>query len=542
MPLLEPEPAQPQPQGSLDMPVNGWIVRREALTFHGWASFPSGFVSRVELWLGEQLLGRARTGVPRPDVASALALRPGEAPGFELTANLRDWPGEDGEAPLRAVVTSAVGERLELGPLPLKVVPSATASASPRSPTAPVRTPQAARGSGLRTLVFTHQLDLGGAQLYLMDLLRELLRTDAVDPTVVSSRDGQLREELEALGVPVHIAGPPAMESLSAHRGRVEELADWAADREFEVAFVNTATTLAIPGVELASRLGIPAIWAIHESFDPAQLWEDVDTAIRERAETLLAEVAQPLFVAEATQRIFEPVIGPGRGLTIPYGLDLEPIDWRRSGFDREAARHEHDLPLDAEVVLCVGSIEPRKAQLPLAQAFDLIAARHPRARLVFVGGRDDPYSNALADFAAASGAPERIQLVPMTPDVQPWFGLSDLVVCASDIESLPRTVLEAMAWEAPVLATRVFGLPELIDHGESGWLCEPRDLAALAAGLEQALAASPEERRRIGRAGRALVAQRYSLGDYGRAVAGLLEGLASRSRRDGRPVDAAAG
>jgi D-inositol-3-phosphate glycosyltransferase len=111
---------------------------------------------------------------------------------------------------------------------------------------------------------------------------------------------------------------------------------------------------------------------------------------------------------------------------------------------------------------------------------------------------------------------------------VQPWFGLSDLVVCPSDIESMPRTVLEAMAWETPVLATRVFGLPELIEDGKSGWLCEPRDLAALTAALERALASNPEERRRIGCAGRVLVENRHSLEDYGREIAALLNRVAT--------------
>ena len=73
------------------------------------------------------------------------------------------------------------------------------------------------------------------------------------------------------------------------------------------------------------------------------------------------------------------------------------------------------------------------------------------------------------------------MRLIPITPDVDPWYGMADILVCASDIESLPRTVLEAMAWETPVLATSVFGLPELIDDGETGWLCEPRDMLALA-------------------------------------------------------------
>ena len=528
--MLEPEvvppPATVEPveeaekaEGSLDLPSDGTVVRRAPITFHGWTVFPSSPTARVELWLGDTPLGRARIGVPRPDVSQSEELPPDLAPGFELTAALQSWPGIDGEAGLRAVATSLSGERMELGPLSLTIAPTANPQVSFPPPE---RTPQADSKPGLRALVVTHQLDLGGAQLYLMDLLGELLRTEAVNPTVVSGRDGPLRESLEKAGVPVHISGIAPPDSLGAHFGQVEELVAWAADRSFEVAFVNTATSLAIAGAEVADRLGIPAIWAIHESFEPSQLWSDIAPPVRKRAEAALAGVSRTLFVAEATQRLFEPVAG--NGLTIPYGLDLKPIDSHRAAFDRDAVRQQRRIPTDAEVILCVGSIEPRKAQVPLAQAFDLLAAQHPRARLVFVGGRNDAYSTFLADYAAASGAADRISIVPMTPDVQPWFGLADIVACPSDIESMPRTVLEAMAWETPVLATNVFGLPELIEDGESGWLCEARDLEALTAALDRALASGAEERRRMGRAGRKLVEHRHSLERYGRKVSDLLE------------------
>ena len=352
VPELEPEPEEPVPAGHLDLPAEGGVVRREPITFHGWARFPSGPVSQVELWLGEVPLGRARLGMPRPDVSQALELTLEEAPGFELTVNLESWPGENGETNLRAIATSIAGEELEIEPLPLRIVPAMTTSAPAAA--SHERTSPASRGTGLRTLIVAHQLDLGGAQLYLMDLLRELLRTEAVNPTVLAARDGQLRGELEKLGVPVHISGVSPPEGISAHLGRVEQLAAWAAGRDFEVAFVNTATSHAIPGVEVAGRLGIPTIWAIHESYEPKELWSGLDPAVRRRAEAALAEVDQTLFVAAATQRLFEPVTGPGRGLTIPYGLDLEPIERHRRGFDRHAARAEAGLPVDADVVLCV--------------------------------------------------------------------------------------------------------------------------------------------------------------------------------------------
>ena len=540
-PEPEPEPVDPAellPDGCIDVPETGPVARRGVVSFHGWALFPAGPPARVDLWLGEHPLGPARLGLPRPDVCEAFGLEAGAATGFELTANLEDWPGDNGRALVRARATGPGGERLELEPLALRVaaqVPSPGPRLQAPSPAPP-------RGErGLRTLVATHQLDLGGAQLYLIELLRELLRGGAIDPTVISAKDGLLRGELEALGVPVHVTGVAPTDDLANYLGWVDELTLWTAAGDFEVAFVNTATSHVLPAVEAAGRLDVPAVWAIHESFTTAELWNHVHPTIRRRAEDALAAVSQPLFVATATERQLEPAIGAGRGLTIPYGLDLKPIDAHRANFDRAAARRAAGLPEQAEVVLCVGSIEPRKAQLPLAQAFARIADRHPRARLVFVGGRADVYTETLRDFAASTAAAGRIEVVPMTPEVQPWFGLADLVVCASDVESLPRIAVEAMAWETPVLATSVFGLPELIEDGENGWLCEPRDLTALSAALERALSAGPAERRRLGRAGRALVEERHDLATYGNEVAALLAQIASGPSAV-RLVDAAAG
>lgn len=532
-PAAEPEPTPPEPQqpeahGSIDGPPPEARIAAGDFTIFGWAAFPSGPATRIEAWIGEARLGRARLGLPRPDVAEAWSDLPGAGiSGFELVVEVESLPGplrEGGPLSLRMVASGAGGERLELGPVAFSL------ALPPREPVPeePPRLRGVGRreggGRGRRALVVTHLLNLGGAQLYLMDLLGELRRRETIRPTVASGADGPLRGELESMGIPVHIWGATPMDDLVPHVRRVEELVEWARPGGFELALINTATTLASPGAEVAGALGVPALWTIHESVPPGIVWGRLSPAVAARTRRALGEAAFAVFEAEATRRLYEPLLDSRRCLTLPYGLDLGPIDRARAGFDAAAARRRAGIPADARLVVCVGTVEPRKAQIPLAVAFEAIAERHPDAHLAFVGAGDDAYSDALADHLGKSRRAGRMKLVATTRDVQPWYGMADLFVCASDLESLPRTVLEAMAWETPVLATEAFGLPELITDGETGWLCEPLDVSRLAAALDRALGAPAERRGAIGAAARALVERRHSLPRYGEAVSGLIE------------------
>lgn len=112
------------------------------------------------------------------------------------------------------------------------------------------------------------------------------------------------------------------------------------------------------------------------------------------------------------------------------------------------------------------------------------------------------------------------MEVIPITPDVASWYGMADILALASDVESLPRTALEAMAWGTPVLATDVFGLPELITDGKTGWLCAPRDIRALADALDRALSAPASTYEAIARDARALVETRHSSRRYAEEMA----------------------
>jgi len=515
----------------LDEPAAGERIGADAISIRGWLFFPTSATAKIEVFLGGRSLGLARIGAPRLDVAEVWDVPHAAAAGFELDADLAAWDGGEGEHDLLVVATSVEGERHELEPVKVTIgAPRTKSETAEMPPPVPLGRPASQRP---HVLVVTHQLTLGGAQLYLLDLLSELVRTEAASFTMITAIDGALREDVEALGIPVHISPLTPYDDFVFHVSRVEELTSWIREREFDAVLLNTATAWTVPGAEAAAELGVPYVWAIHESFAPSILLGDFAPEVRERTEQAMATASSLVFEAEATKRLYEPVAGAERCAMYPYGLDLAPIDSHRAEFDGAAARREAGIPAEAVLVACVGTVEPRKAQVMLAQAFDLVAAKHPSARVAFVGGRGDANSEALERYIEASPQGERMRVIPVTPEVEAWYGMADVLVCASDIESTPRTVLEAMAWETPVLGTRVFGLPELITDGETGWLCEPRDLPALAAALDRVLGLPAEERRRVGAAGRPLVAERHSLERYGLEIAGLLE--QAMSGREGR-------
>jgi glycosyltransferase involved in cell wall biosynthesis len=383
----------------------------------------------------------------------------------------------------------------------------------------------------IRLLAVTHDLGYGGSQLYLFELLRQVVgAAPEFSCWVLSPRDGPLRPALEELGIQVHVTSGFPVQTVETYEGKMLELVAWARPHRFNVALINSM--LAFPGADLGSRLKLPILWAIHESLELPFLWAELyppswlDPYVRSRAEEGLAEASALIFEADATRAQYEPHTQPERLVTIPYGIDLTDIDEYRSHNTPGPLRRKLGVPSDATVVLCLGTVEPRKAQTCLAQAFSAICAEHPHAILVFVGALDGHYSTTLETYIDRLNLGARIRLLPVTPDIYDWYACADVMVSASDVESLPRSVLEAMAFEVPILAAAVFGLAELLQDGNTGFLFPPRDTAALANRLDEVLSLDDSQRRAVGLAGSQLVRENHQSQFYASAYLRLMNAL----------------
>ena len=157
------------------------------------------------------------------------------------------------------------------------------------------------------------------------------------------------------------------------------------------------------------------------------------------------------------------------------------------------------------------------KGHLYLLEALKELINAGAQAFLVVVG--QGAYRVVIKEKLADLGLEQWVRLVGYQDKVAPWLALMDAVVLASYAnEGVPQALLQAMAMGKPVLGTTVGGIPEIVIPGETGWLVPPRDPQALAQAMRH-LMAHPEEGLDLGRRGRELVLEKYSLEQMAAAV-----------------------
>ena len=174
-------------------------------------------------------------------------------------------------------------------------------------------------------------------------------------------------------------------------------------------------------------------------------------------------------------------------------------------------------------VAVCVARMSREKGLLDLIEAFVAVSDRLPMLRLLLVG--DGPDADRVRALLAARTAGDRAVLHPATPEVMPLLHAADLFVLPSLHENQSFAILEAMQAGLPVLSTAVGGTPELVRHGETGWLVPPNQPATLAEGLEL-LVNDMSLRQRLGRAGRVAAEREHSFAEFLDRLAMAYDGL----------------
>ena len=206
-------------------------------------------------------------------------------------------------------------------------------------------------------------------------------------------------------------------------------------------------------------------------------------------------------------------------GAVVYNGIDVD--QFHITGEKRAAARQAFGIPDNAIVVGCLGHLSPVKGHLVLVEAMKTIAQQSANVVLLLGGGEvyltrgeHCGMTERIRDLAGQLGISNSVRLVGHQDDVPHFMAAVDIFVQPSLQEGFGRSCAEAMACELPTVASRVGGLPEVVDDGETGLLVTAGNPDELAAALCK-LSADRELRARLGTAGRARVEKLFSLKAY---------------------------
>ncbi len=349
-----------------------------------------------------------------------------------------------------------------------------------------------------RTHAVAHLLsgDLwAGAESQAYHLIRALHRNGSYRLRALLLNEGLLASRLRRIGIPVEVAAEKGTSPFSLVRRVRAVLRRWSPSIVHSHGYKeNILASLAMPVLR-----GRGLVRTQHGSPYPGgrptvRLYYAMDRWFARR------HFPFTIAVSEGIAGELGRFLPPKRIILVRNGIRLD--DSIENGPD------DFPFPGDPFIVLAVGRLAPEKRFDRLIDAVSSLLPKHPDLRLVLVG--DGPERFALEERASRLLA-GRVWFAGFREETGRFFRRADLFVLSSDREGLPMTLLEAFAWSLPVVSTPAGGIPELVRQGETGFLADDRSVAALAGAIEKVLV-DREGAEEMGRAGRRLVEEEYSI------------------------------
>lgn len=340
---------------------------------------------------------------------------------------------------------------------------------------------------------------MGGAQMVTLQLTKELLgRGKSV--SLVSTGDGELTRRAEKLGAAVTVVKMPGALSIFGHR--TSGVAAARAAASMPVAWGRMAAALRphprvvhatdLRGVLLAGTparaLGVPVVWHVHQ-VEPQPSLNRIGGRLANRIVVPVAATAHRL-----------PSSVAARAIVIPGGIPSDLVDAPGADFDEPR-------------VVCAARLSPQKGVDVLIEAADLLRGQIPAARVEVFGSSQpgwERYAETVDRRIVELDLSGSVQLCGFVDRPSDHWRSASVYVQPSRTEGLPLAVLEAMTMGLPVVASDVGGLPEVVEHGRTGFLVPPDDPKALSSAIADLLE-NREKARRIGAAARQRVLGRFT-------------------------------
>jgi glycosyltransferase involved in cell wall biosynthesis len=345
-----------------------------------------------------------------------------------------------------------------------------------------------ANGDKLRIVHLDTGEELRGGQRQLLLLARNL-RERGHEQLIVCPEESPLAERALSEGFrvfPLPQRDPGHLHGICDLRGEVQAgHFDILHAHDGRSQTVSALASLGLPAQRLATR---------RVTFMPTGLAGALQLHRLQYGRTCDAIIAVSAFVRDLLVR---SGLDAAKIEIIPDGVEIPPQ--LPDAACRARARRGWDLRPEEFVIGHAGAFTREKGQDLLLEAFMEAGASLPApARLLLVG--EGPLRDSISDLVRRTQG--RALVLGSMEDLTPFFASLDLYVMPSRAEGLGSSALLAMAHGLPVVASRVGGLPEIVEDGASGWLVEPESPAALARALIRT-ASDPGRLRSFGLAGR---------------------------------------
>ena len=349
----------------------------------------------------------------------------------------------------------------------------------------------------LRVMFVITSMPVGGAETLLVNLVRRMDRERFLPELCCLKYFDTLGEQLAR--------EIPAFTGLLAHKydfrvlGRLTRLL--RARRIDAVITVGTGGDKMFWGRLAAWRAGVPVVAsALHSTGLPDHVeWQN-------RLLTPLTDAFIAVAVPHARHLVEHEGCPAARVRVVPNGVDTQRF---RPLPPNAALREQLRLPHGAPVAAILAALRPEKNHELFLRAAARVRQTIPAAQFLVIG--DGARRHELEALAEQLQLGQSVHFLGTRADVPELLSLVDVLVLSSHMEANPVSVLEALACEKPVVATRVGSVGETVQDGVSGYLVAPGNDEEMAARVVE-LFGSPRIARNMGRAGRDHVVANWSL------------------------------
>ncbi len=356
---------------------------------------------------------------------------------------------------------------------------------------------------------------VGGMENYVVRLVERLPR-ERYGVSVLAPFESAFTDRLREFGADVFITqvtDEPSWQSIQLASALIQSRAVDVIQSHLPNAHVLAA---------LAGRLtGRPVLATVH-----GRAMTTLDIEVQRLAGSHLAVVCRHSYF-----QALGVGIDPRHVHFVPNGVD---VDRFRPQHSRTGAlRTRFAIDAGAPLVGFVGRLSPEKGPDLFLRAALSIRAQCPDARFVLVG--EGAMLKQLQGFASRFGIADAVHFAGSQEDMPAVFNEFDVVVSSSLSEAMPLAVMEAMASGVPVVACKVGGIPDLVEHGVTGWLANESDYDELATRTVELLQ-DDALRSAAGKAARSRAVARFALDQSVEATARLFSQLTAQ-RSDARRI-----